>query len=331
MGQALSRWGSLATLGACTLLTGCDTLARSQGKFGVAGALGTEAIGNGEVFAPFGCKGTWAEGDKPFIKIGYRDPFSGKLVDLGRQTSESRQSYYMIIDMTNAIKNPRLGAADDEDHRRRLQALADLLLIAADWNGEVYWRHLTTFLEAYDSARTSSRAALGAAIAGAFISPVLGASLAGGALVLDTFVTDYTGKIDVDVYAALRDATSVKRDVLRNQISQAIRKGEAKGDSLSDVLVLAYDYAFTYSIKGALHTVSEQKDQLKNLLITGDSPWKVAYEDEQKAKLDADSRKKIDAQNRRKQELDAEIEAERAEQTLNEHRRNAEQSKLVPR
>lgn len=258
--------------------SGCDTLARSQGKFPVATALGASAIDKGEFFEyPSGT--VWRDSaGEPIVKIGYRCPFTGKLINMSRESNESRQSYYMVIDVTNAVKHPRLGAADEETARERLRALADLLLLAADWNGEVYWRHLTTFLEVYGTAKKTSQAALGAAIAGTFISPVLGASLAAGALIIDTGVSDYTGQINVEAYAALRESTSLKRAKLRAEIRDKINSKTA--GSLSDVLVLAADYAFSYSIKGALHAVGEQEVQLKNMLITGQSSWQPYFKSE---------------------------------------------------
>lgn len=349
---------SFVLLGTAGLLTGCDTLARSQGKFTVVNALGEKAIPDDQGSA-FPSDAAWRDSrSKPLIKIGYRNPFTGKLIDLGTDSKESRQSYYMIVDVTNAIKNPRLGAGDDAEYRKRLHALADLLLVAADWNGEVYWRHLTTFLETYDSANKASRAALGAAIAATFISPVLGASLAGVALVTDTFVTDYTGQINVDVYAALREATSLTRERLRNEISRKIIEGETSGNSLSDVFALAYDYSFTYSIKGALHAVKEQKDELRNLLITGESTWKAPFADEtlrynimlleggkitdptkkaaiKKAKEARDKRReaeavsqnKIDEETRKTREHEAETKRLKAEEERNMQKRKTEESK----
>lgn len=266
-------------VGAAAGLSGCDTLARSQGKYPVVSAFGGQAIDNSTAFVfPDGKAALDASGQQ-LIKIGYRDPFTGKLADLGKNSTASQQSYYMIVDMTRAIENPRLGAgSDDELYRQRLAALADLLFVAADWNGDVYWRHLTTFLETYDSANKAAQAALGAAIAGTFISPVLGASLAGAALATDTFVSDYTGQIDVESYAVLRSATSLTRAKLRSEATRKINEGDLSANALSDILVIAYDYAFTYSIRGALAAAEEQKVQLEQLLITGDSTWKPFFD-----------------------------------------------------
>lgn len=266
-------------VGAAAGLSGCDTLARSQGKYPVVSAFGGQAIEKGAAFVFPDDQAVLDARGQPLIKIGYRDPFTGKLADLGENSTASKQSYYMIVDMTRAIENPRLGAgSDDELYRKRLAALADLLFVAADWNGDVYWRHLTTFLETYDSANKAAQAALGAAIAGTFISPVLGASLAGAALATDTFVSDYTGQIDVESYAVLRSATSLTRAKLRSEATRKINEGDLSANALSDILVIAYDYAFTYSIRGALAAAEEQKVQLEQLLITGDSTWKPFFD-----------------------------------------------------
>lgn len=262
-------------------LMGCDALSRSQGKFAIVNALGDRALGDSAGAVSFPSDDPWkAKDDVHLVKIGYRNPISGKLVDLSKDSKASRESYYMVIDVTNAIREPRLGAStDDHEYRRRLYLLADLLFTAADWNGEVYWRHLTTFLETYEASKSASRAALGAAIAGTFISPVLGAALAGGALAVDTFVVDYTSRIDVDSYAALRKATSLERARLRHLAARIKDGSDDRVQSLADVLVLGYDYAYTYSIKGALHIVQKTQDDFEHLLITGESTWQGDFTD----------------------------------------------------
>ncbi|MBL9118412.1 MAG: hypothetical protein JNL80_00690 [Phycisphaerae bacterium] len=264
---------------------GCDSLARSQGKFPVASAFGPTAIAAyGEPSDPrlYATPMDVRDGKPvPLVRIAYRSPWDGDVINTpDAKTGWSAESYYMVIDVTNAIKHPSFGTSTPAEYRAKLALIAEMLLTAADWNGEVYWRHLTTFLETYDALDAAARAAFGASIAGAFISPVLGASLAGGALLVDTFVGEYTSNLNVDEYAALRDAASTYRQKLKGEILQSIEAARPGSTAFNTVLHKSYDYAFTYSIKGAIHAAQQQNAQLKNLLISGESSWKQYFKDE---------------------------------------------------
>lgn len=275
-------------------LQGCDTLARSQGKFAVASSFGSSAISddgfplNPDLFVDEIDRQGQRTGRRiPLVKVAYRKPSTGQLVNRAdAPTNWSDQSYYKVIDVTNIDRDPMLGAPNDATlFKKRLTIIANMLIDAADTNGEVYWRHLTTFLETYKAVNSSSRAAMGAAIAGAFISPVLGAGLAGGALTADTFVVDFTSGLNVDEYAQLRDAASTYRKKVKGELFEAIENARPDSRSVNGVLQRAYDYAFTYSIKGAIHAAARQNSELKNLLITNESAWKRFFRDEAMAHL----------------------------------------------
>jgi len=277
-------------------------LARTQGKFPIASSFGERAIGTDgnplsdtlwiDKLDGYGNTVMRVTADNervaervPLVRVGYRHPGSGRLIntrDGWPSVKEyQKESYYMVIDVTNAVRDPRLGAGNnDVEFRKRLQALAEMLVIAADWNGEVYWRHLTTFLETQKAAQATGKAAIGAAIAGSFISPVLGASLAGAALVTDTFIEEFTSSLNVDEYAKLRDAATTHRKVKRDELFNAVNSSGEDQDKLNRILQLANDYAFTYSIKGALQSVSKTEAEMREYLITGESSWRVYFQDE---------------------------------------------------
>lgn len=289
--QASSRGLIHALLVAVLMpMAGCEVIARSQGKLPVVFSVGENAIGiegnpnNKDLFVyridPSGKK---TSEKVPLVRVAYYGPFScpPKIVD---DASRSKLAYYMIVDVANVVRDPTLGAEADEAgtrlFRKRLSAIAALLITAADWNGEVYWRHLTTFLQTYKAAKSASKVIIGAAVPAAFISPVAGASLAGSGLAVDTFVTDFTGDLNVEEYASLREAASTYREVKKGEMLTAIETAEPGSDAVSKVLRQAYDYAFTYSIKGAIHAAVQQNTELKNMIITGDSSWKDYFKQE---------------------------------------------------
>lgn len=315
-----------ASLTLIAALSGCDNLARSQGKFPVASTFGAGAIHpegnplNELLWVPALDKDGKVTSEKtPLVRVAYRDPFSGRLKNPAGLTEleYKRQSYYMVIDVTNVIRDPQLGSAgNNAQYRQRLRLIAEMLVAAADWNGDVYWRHLTTFLETQKAARSASQAALGSSIAASFINPVLGASLAGGALTIDTFVEDYTSSLDVDDYAKLREAAALKRRSKRDELFEAVQSASGGTGSLDRVLQLSYDYAFTYSIKGALQAAGETKEQLEQFLITGESSWAAYFDDEiRRHKVSQLLAGKLSAQEAEKvqQAYQADIENEKAE------------------
>lgn len=259
---------------------GCDTLARSQGKFPVAVALGSTALdaASSEPKDPRlkvvdGSQTSW------LVRVAYRSPWDGSLINRANGKQDwDEQSYYMVIDVTGLLLRSDLGAGTDGNaFRSRLSAVAELLLVAADWNGDVYWRHLTTFLETYKALDAAAQAAYGAAIAGAFISPVLAASLAGGGLAIDTFVGSYTSSLNIDEYAELRASVSTYREALRGEILREASAAEIGSGAVASVLQKCYDYAYSYSIKGAIHASQVQNTELTNLLVTGQSRWEQFF------------------------------------------------------
>lgn len=275
----------LATALVCA--AGCDNLARSQGKFPVVASLGEQVLGeNAYPLDPaLLVDDPMSPADKtrtiPLVKIGYRSPWTGRLLNDGDDRKWSRQSAYMVIDVTNLVRDPSLGSGGDVQlYRSRLRKVAELMMVAGDWNGDVYWRHLTTFLETYRAADAAARTALGAGIAASFISPVLGASIAGGGLVVDTGVTELTASLDVEQYAELRSAASTYRETIKREVFEGLRDAVPGSASLNVVLQQAYDYSFTYSIRGAVQAATKQNAELKNLLLTGESAWRPLYQQE---------------------------------------------------
>lgn len=280
----------LGSCGVLALLQGCEMLARSQGQFPVASSFGEKAIGpeglplSEILYLPaYDANGIEVPGKKvPLVRIAYRESFDGDLITDGSTKSEKfqQQSNYMVIDVTNVVKNPRLGATTDAEFKERLKAIAEMLIIAGDWNGEVYWRHLTTFMVYYQGISKGAKVGLGAGIAASFVNPVVGASIAGGALVVDTVVGELTSSLNVDEYAEMRDAASTFRKVIKERLFLEIDEAKPGADAVNGVLHHAYDYAYTYSIKGAIHAATQQNKELKNLLITGQSEWQQYFSDE---------------------------------------------------
>lgn len=267
-------------------LTGCDNLARSQGKFPIASSFGSEVLSdesvplNPHLFVPRLDKNGVEKEKVPLVRVAYRSPWDGKVINTTDAKEWDKQSYYMVLDVTNLARDPSLQSITDPVERKKAyRAVAEMLVVAADWNGDVYWRHLSTFLETYQAANNSAKTLYGGAIAGAFISPVLAASLAGTALTVDTFVTDFTGRLDINDYADLRVASSIKRTALKEEMFSKLDNVAAGKETLNQVFHLAYDYAFTYSIKGALKAASKNAEELEAFLITGESKWSPWFTD----------------------------------------------------
>ncbi len=274
--------GGLAAAGIVGL-SGCDNLARSRGQFQLVGSFGSDAIGTEGyplnqdlyVYKVDEKSEVVSTTEKvPLVKVGFRDPWFGELISMNDEKTWSKQSSYMVVDVTNVLRDPTLGAGGDTAaFQRRLKALADLLLVAADANGEVYWRHLTTYLSVHNTVSRTGQVAVGAGSAASFISPVVGASIAGTGLLADTLSREWTEGINVESYAVIREATSLHRNVLRQMVLDAAGAAEPGKASVDLVLRRSYDYAFSYSIQGALAGVQAQKIELQTVLISGESAW----------------------------------------------------------
>jgi hypothetical protein len=255
---------------------------------------------------------TEASPSYPLLRFGYRNPWSGKLVNApteangGNQNGEPGSSdspsqsaaslgsglfglddwdgegLYIVVDVGPALRDPWLGTTQtegnvDQLYKTRLVAIAQTLIIAADYNGETYWRHLSAFLKTYEALQGATMAATGAGAAAAFVAPPLSASLTGGALIVDAFVGEFTSGLEINNYAALREATAIYRKALRHQLLKKAKETPAEEGGLAEVLALAHEYAFSYSIQGTIAASQRQTAELKALLEGKKSEWSEAF------------------------------------------------------
>jgi hypothetical protein len=237
------------------------------------------------------------------VRFGYRNPWSGKLVNApteangGNQNGKSGSSglfglddwdgegLYIVVDVGPALRDPWLGTTPTKGNveqeqlfKTRLVAIAQTLIIAADYNGETYWRHLSAFLKTYEALQGATTAATGAGAAAAFVAPPLSASLTGGALIVDAFVGEFTSGLEINNYAALREATAIYRKALRHQLLKKAKETPAEEGGLAEVLALAHEYAFSYSIQGTIAASQQQTAELKALLEKRGSEWSEAFD-----------------------------------------------------
>lgn len=232
----------------------------------------------------------------PLVRIGYWRPgyiayphwtrpidWDRFLVDI--ESTEDLGEAFMIIDISPLHQNMSLGAGSrSEVFQRRLAGIAELLLVAADHNGEIYWRLLVANLETLDLAESASDILIGGGIPSAFISPALGATLTGLGLLIDMFEESYIDGLDVNDYAALRESASLYRNALRLKIYKEIDSARPGQYAVQAVLALANDYAFTYSIKGSLYAVQKQNEQLRTQLEGGTPTWNKLFLDDRNKK-----------------------------------------------
>lgn len=295
---------------------GCESLARSQGRFPAMIVSGERALSEGKSSAPERGPLHVKEGRDSYslLRFGYRNPWSGKLVNAptkangGNQNGKSGSSdsssqsaastggglfglddwdgegLYIVVDVGPALRDPWLGTMPTKGNveqeqlfKTRLVAIAQTLIIAADYNGETYWRHLSAFLKTYEALQGATTAATGAGAAAAFVAPPLSASLTGGALIVDAFVGEFTSGLEINNYAALREATAIYRKALRHQLLKKAKETPAEEGGLAEVLSLAHEYAFSYSIQGTIAASQQQTAELKALLENRGSKWREAF------------------------------------------------------
>jgi len=233
--------------------------------------------------------GDLTETNDALIRIGYwrpdvvffkewKRPIKWDRFLLDPTTSYDLGKAYMIIDVSPLHKYTALGTKEPDEFRARLNKIAELLLIAADHNGEIYWRMLVADLETLGLAESAADILIGGGIPSAFISPALGATLTGIGLAIDTFKDSYIDGLEVNEYASLRESASLYRKAVAGEIFKEIEQAEPGKNAVQSVLNLANDYAFSYSIKGALYAVQKQNEELQNLLVTGESAWKPFFQ-----------------------------------------------------
>jgi hypothetical protein len=248
----------------------------------------------------------------------------------------SDHNVYVVVDVANAMRIPHLGAYNSKGefdldmYRRRLGKIGNLLIQAADRNGDVYWRNLSTFLEYVGAVESAAKAAQGAGIAAAFISPVLGAALAGSGVATDAFFDDVTDSFDVETYAQLRESASTKREIMAKRIHTAVASATPQKGGLESVIRGANDYAYSYSLKGTIYITKEEDDKLKDLLITGESSWSVYFLEDRIRYLNT---KLLSASEAESQEIQRQLESARSvtESLVKSSKEEAERLRKIDR
>jgi hypothetical protein len=284
-----SRLLAILTFGLC--LPACSSNSHQLGLIPISGTIAGDARARDPLDADLFVKPA-AEDSKlvPLVRVAYWKPsrveggvWYRDLLDLSKDNNRTEDAY-MIIDVSNLHLYTDLGARDcPELFERRLRRIAEMLLIAADRNGEIYWRSLVADLESYRAGRRAGEVLIGAGVGAAFFAPPIGATLAGVGLVTDMWVDEMTDGLNVDEYASLRESAALYRATIRGRIADEVEGASSDKMKVQLVLQLANDYAFTYSIKGALYGVQKQNEELRNLLITGESAWQKHFAREREA------------------------------------------------
>lgn len=211
------------------------------------------------------------------------------------------KDYFMIIDTSNLIRMPDFGAgyqkgsgddADEEKRKRRIRGkISEILLAAADWNGEVYWRRFSTFAQYHDALKSGTKALSGAAIASSFISPVVGAAMGGASLGMETFLGDLTDDFDNETIASFKNAGYLFREAERLKIRKKNENLKLDEYPISELINDVNRYAYTYSIKGAAWAVAKQNANLEQVLkapgaiqrTSAASEWQLLFQDRENA------------------------------------------------
>lgn len=189
--------------------------------------------------------------------------------DAGRTVTDPSTSngVYRVADVTHVIESPCLGlptsdlaancnkGSDALLARRRMLALT--LLSVADDNGAEFWRRFSAMMTYRKAARDTGKAFMGSSIAGTFISPVLGASLAGAGLAFDTFTDVLTSEFDIEMYTALREAVRAEVLVRRTALFKRLQESPYREYPASAVITDVSDYAYVYSIRGAVDALKK--------------------------------------------------------------------------
>lgn len=259
----------LGTLGVLPALAGCaDRWARGLGATPVSMVRGADAKADPRgVLVPLA-----RDGSGPRLTIYLVD--DGNRIVSGPSTKDD---VYRVADVSEVVSDPYLGvkgssADDDKNLLERRRVLAMTLMSIADDNGAEYWRRFSALMTYRKATRDTGKAFMGSSIAATFISPVLGASLAGAGLAFDTFTDRITSDFDIEMYGALREAVRAevirRRTYIRKQLARPYPEYPA-----CSVIADVNDYAHIYSIRGAV-------DALKRATETAN---KVALDEQAKA------------------------------------------------
>ncbi len=221
----------------------------------------------------------------PLIRMGFWTPYNSKNLGWQRRLQDPSKTAnlaesFMIVDVSNLYQYTALGLEDSqkEDFQRRLRKIAEQLLIAADQNGDIYWRKLVADLESVQLYENLSKLFIGGGAGATFASPTIGVILTVTGLGIEIFRESYVDGLEVDEYASLRESAALYRQAIRGKMYEIIDEAQPGRHAVQSVLRYAQDYAFTYSIKGSLYAVQKQNEELQNLLVTGESSWKPFFE-----------------------------------------------------
>jgi hypothetical protein len=204
-----------------------------------------------------------ADGTGPVVRVYLVDAQHLKV-----EGPSTRDRIYKVADVTEVVENPYLKVIGsdpvaDTERRTRRAVLAMTLMSIADDNGAEYWRRFSALMTYAKAGRATSKAFMGSSIAATFISPVLGASLAGAGLAFDTFTETLTADFDVEMYGALREA--VRAEVLNRRmaiISKLKDPDRMYADyPASAVIADVNDYAHIYSLRGAIDALKKATSQ----------------------------------------------------------------------
>lgn len=254
-------------------------------------------------FQPLIRIGYWRASSRPEVSLDYSS-WRRELVDPSKANWDLAE-LFMIIDVANLYRYASLGIAGEEPKafKRRLSKIAELLLIAADHNGDIYWRNLVANLESVQLAENIANMFVGGGAGATFASPTVGVILTLTGLLIDITRDSYVDGLEVDEYASLRESASLYRQAIRGRMYEAIDNSKPGRYAVQSVLRYAQDYAFTYSIKGALYAVQRQNEELYNLLITGESAWKPFFEAQRANYMKANQGDPVDAAQRLRRDL----------------------------
>lgn len=250
-------------------LAGCaDRLAKTQGAWPLT-VYATEG-GVREYLDPMvrvpkpDTDGTIGTVTEPLLQAVYFDK-------MGKLAKSKKDRVYIAFDREVLMRDSSLGV-NSTDHannvaaelKRRRGLVAQRLLDAADHNGQEYWRRLSASMTYFQAVQDGTKTLMGAGIATTFISPIVGASIAGAGLVAEAVTDRLTADFDIDVYAALRESMEAKASSVRDEIEESLQKPYEKY-KIHDLMRDVERYAFIFTVRGAAAASKEAASFTKAL------------------------------------------------------------------